>query len=369
MLNQPKTALATATDREHARTPPRSCARAPAPAASRARARAARRACRSASSRASRSRRRSRLAFTTPQSTSWVSSTRRTSSRSSMRSSRRSTSFASVPGGAPAAAKSLVSALLGEALAVARFGEQVVLDHLAHARRLVGERALVELGEDGVARAGEQVGGNLGAALRDARVVELAADERQQRRLDLGVGSSEPPAMKRTIAAATSSDTSLPPGFITACERLRAGHPREPHPVLRDRGHQALQRLRGGRGSPRAARSGCGSRRARSRTARRSHSSCSIRASSAFGARFSTRSARSSRNCAARCAPEVVALREREDLLELVEDQQRDQRLARRVAQDVVAVVQELPQRLAADGDAGLRPCAGRLRLRGRSPA
>ena len=30
-------------------------------------------------------------------------------------------------------------------------------------------------------------------------------------------GSSEPPAVKRTIAAATSSDTSLPPGFITAC--------------------------------------------------------------------------------------------------------------------------------------------------------
>ena len=55
-------------------------------------------------------------------------------------------------------------------------------------------------------------------------------------------------------------------------------------------------------------------------------------------------------------AAEVVALREREDLLELVEDQQRDERLAGRVAQDVVAVVQELPQRLAGDRGAGLRP-------------
>ena len=28
--------------------------------------------------------------------------------------------------------------------------------------------------------------------------------------------SSDPPAMKRTIASATSSETSLPPGFVTA---------------------------------------------------------------------------------------------------------------------------------------------------------
>ncbi len=85
-----------------------------------------------------------------------------------MRSRRRSTSVASVPAGAPAVANSFDQALLGEALAIAGFGEQVVLDHLAHAGRLVGERALVELGEDRVARAGEEVGGDLVAALRDA---------------------------------------------------------------------------------------------------------------------------------------------------------------------------------------------------------
>ena len=57
-------------------------------------------------------------------------------------------------------------------------------------------------------------------------------------------------------------------------------------------------------------------------------------------------------------AAEVVALREREDLLELVEDQQRNERLARRVAQHVVAMVEELPQRFAGDRDARLRPLA-----------
>jgi hypothetical protein len=46
-------------------------------------------------------------------------------------------------------------------------------------------------------------------------------------------------------------------------------------------------------------------------------------------------------------APEFIALREREQFLELVEDQQRDQGLPGRVAQHVVAVVQELPQRFA----------------------
>ncbi len=81
----------------------------------------------------------------------------------------------------------LEHALLGQALAEAGVRQQLVLDHLAQRRRLIGERALVELGQDGVVRAGEQVGGDLGAALRDARVVELAADQRQQRGLDLGV--------------------------------------------------------------------------------------------------------------------------------------------------------------------------------------
>src|SRR6185312_2665698 len=104
--------------------------------------------------------RKSRLPRTTLHSTSCVSSTRRTSRRSSTRSRRRSTSRASASGAAPAA---------------------------ANAGRLVGKRALVELGEDRVVRTGEQIRRNLVSSLRDARVVELAADERQERRLDLGI--------------------------------------------------------------------------------------------------------------------------------------------------------------------------------------
>ena len=81
----------------------------------------------------------------------------------------------------------LLHTLLGQAFAMAGLGEQVVLDELAHAGGLIGQRALVELGEDVVARACQQVRGNFGATLRDARVVELAADERQQRGFDFGI--------------------------------------------------------------------------------------------------------------------------------------------------------------------------------------
>ena len=52
-------------------------------------------------------------------------------------------------------------------------------------------------------------------------------------------------------------------------------------------------------------------------------------------------------------AARVIGLRQREDFLELVEDQQRQQRLAGRIAQQVAAVVQELPQGLAFDCRAG----------------
>ena len=43
--------------------------------------------------------------------------------------------------------------------------EQLVLDDPAHGRRLVRQRALVEIAEDGVARAGQQVQRDLVASL------------------------------------------------------------------------------------------------------------------------------------------------------------------------------------------------------------
>ena len=83
-----------------------------------------------------------------------------------MRSRRRSTSVAQRVGRSAGGGKRLEHALLGQAFAIAGLGQQLVLDDAAHALRLVGQRALVEFAEDRVARAGQQVGGDLRAALR-----------------------------------------------------------------------------------------------------------------------------------------------------------------------------------------------------------
>jgi hypothetical protein len=48
-------------------------------------------------------------------------------------------------------------------------------------------------------------------ALLSSRQIRLNSDGSTS-----ALGSSEPPAMKRTIDSATSSDTSFPPGFSTA---------------------------------------------------------------------------------------------------------------------------------------------------------
>ena len=65
-----------------------------------------------------------------------------------------------------------------------------------------------------------------------------------------------------------------------------------------------------------------------------------------------------------RCAraAEIIALSEREDLLELVEDHQRDERVAGIVAQEIVAMMQELPQRFAGNRHTRTRPPARMLR-------
>lgn len=55
-------------------------------------------------------------------------------------------------------------------------------------------------------------------------------------------------------------------------------------------------------------------------------------------------------------AAKIVALRQCENLLELIEDDQRRERAARGVAQQVATVVEKLPQGLARGGDARLGP-------------
>ncbi len=65
----------------------------------------------------------------------------------------------------------------------------------------------------------------------------------------------------------------------------------------------------------------------------------------------------------------VVGLAEGEDFLELVEDQQRHQRVAVGVAQQIAAMVQEFPQRFALDRGAAAASSSRLPRWRGRSPA
>ena len=246
-------------------------------------------------------------------------------------------------------------ALLGQALAVARFGQQFVLDHAPHARRLVRQRALVELRQDRVARAGQQVGGDLRLALRLAHRVELAADQAQQRRLDFRVlqlrtaGDEAHDRLRHLLRHQPAAR------LEHGGERLRAGHARQPHAVLRDRRHHALHALE-----------------VRQVVLAQRDQDAVVGAGEieVVGGRIVAFQAPLERvrrpvldqvgqflDEFLRPAPaRVVGLRQREDLLELVEDQQRQQRLAVTVAQQVAAMVQELPQRLALDRRAGARP-------------
>jgi hypothetical protein len=248
--------------------------------------------------------------------------------------------------------------LLGDVLAKARVGEQLVLDEAAHARWLVGQCPFVELGEDVGVRAGQQVGRDLGAALREARRVQLAADQAQQRGFDLGVaqlGAAGDEAhdglgdLQRDEPAARLGDR---------VERLLPGHARQPHAVLRDAGHRGLQRLQ--------VRQVVLAQRDQDAVvaAREVEALGDAVVDVELGLQGAWRPVlhqvgelvdelRRARPAG------VVALGEGEDLLELVEDQQRCQRAAVGVAQLVVAVVQELPERLARLRGAGLRPGAG----------
>ena len=244
-----------------------------------------------------------------------------------MRSSRRLTSVASASGAAPAAANALTHALLGQALAEARVGEHLVLDELAHAGRLVGERTLVELGEDRVARAGEQVGRDLAPALRDAGVVELAADQAQQRRLDLGVAQLRAAGDEAHDRLGDLLVDQRPARLAHGVQRLRAGHARQPHPVLRDRGHRPLQALEV-REVVLAQRDQDAVVAAREVEALDDRFVVVERASSALGQPVLDQVGEVVDELRRALAADVVTLREREDLLELVEDQQRRQRIA-----------------------------------------
>jgi hypothetical protein len=134
-----------------------------------------------------------------------------------------------------------------------------------------------------------------------ARVVELAADERQERRLDSALRSSAPPPQKRTIALGHLSRDEASAGLDHRGERLVSGHPREPHRFCVIEGIDALTALEVGEvvlaqrdedavvGAVEVERSTIGILVSHHRLER-------------LGGRFSTRSARSAMNSPARCA-------------------------------------------------------------------
>ena len=248
--------------------------------------------------------------------------------------------------------------LLGEALAVAGVGEQLVLDERAHAGGLVGEGAFVELGENGVAGAREEVGGDFRATLREARGVEFTTDEAEERGLDLG-------AFQLGAAADEAHDGlrhlvvhQLAAGAGHGGERLRARHAGEPHPVLGDRRHSGLQALKVREVvfAERDENAVVGARKIEALHRRLVTIELSLER---LGRAIFDEVGEVLGELRGALPAKIVALRQRENLLELIEDEQRDQRAAGVVAQHIVAVVEKFPERLAGLGDAGLRPVSG----------
>ena len=249
-------------------------------------------------------------------------------------------------------------ALLGQALAIAGLGEQFVLDDAPHAGRLVSQRALVELRQDRVARAGQQVRRNLRLALRLPHRVEFAADQAQQRRLDFGVRQFRTARHEAHDRFGHFLRDELAAGLDDRAQGLLAGHAGEPHAVLRDRGHGALHafEVREVVLAQRDQDAVVGAREIEIVGV----GFVFLEAALEVGGRTVLDQVRQLIQEALRALPaRVVGLRQREDLLELVENQQRQQRLFVRVAQQVAPVMQELPERFAFDGRTRARPVTG----------
>ena len=171
------------------------------------------------------------------------------------------------------------------------------------------------------------------------------------------LASSAPPATKRTIAAATSSVTSLLPGCNTAasaCVPVIGASRRRFWVMLGIVLLQALQR------------------RKVVLPQRDQHPIVTAREVKALGRRFVCvelcleglgravldQVGKFSDEARGARATELVALRQGKDLFELIEDQQRNERGAGLISQHVIAMVQKLPQRLALDRHPGLGPLA-----------
>ena len=169
-------------------------------------------------------------------------------------------------------------------------------------------------------RARQKIKRDLAAPLCDAGVIQLAADEAQERGFHLGVGDLGAAGDETHDGGCNLLGDQALTGAHDRGQRLLSGHRSEPQTVLRDARHRGLQAFNRGeivlaQGNQHAI-----------------VAACEIEALGGrlvfleLGLELLRRTVfdkvRKIRDEARRaCAPEVVALREREDFLELIEDQ------------------------------------------------
>ena len=246
-------------------------------------------------------------------------------------------------------------ALLGNVLAESGVRQQLILDDVTYGRWLVRKRTLVEVAEDAGVRARQEIKGNLAASLRNPGIVELSANEAQQRRLDFGVGKLGATCDEAHDRCRNFLRDQALAGLHDRGERLLAGHARQPQAILRDARHANLQPLK--RGEVVLAQ-------------RNQHPIVAARKIEVLRGRLVRLNLRLEvlgrailnevgeirDEACGPCPPKIIRLRKRKDLFELIEYQQRNKSRAGLIAQDIVAMMQKFPQRLALDRDAYLGP-------------
>ena len=232
--------------------------------------------------------------------------------------------------------------LLGDVLPKPRTGQQVVFDHLTHRRLLIGKRALVIIAENAGMRTGEQVEGNFLAPLGDPRIVELSTNQAEQRWLDLGMGQFRSTGDEAYDGGRHLIRDESFAGLKDRCQCLFPVHRCQPQPILRDARHRLLQALE-------RCQVIFPQRNEHSVIAAREIEPLSTRIVfvelrlDGFGWPVLDQIGQFLDETRRACTAELVALRQREDFLELIENQQRDQSRARLIPQHIVAMVQEFP--------------------------
>ena len=135
----------------------------------------------------------------------------------------------------------------------ARLGEQLLLDERADLGGLIGDRALVEVLDDGVGVLGEERGGDLAHALGEALAVQLATHQAENRGRDLELGQIVSRRGRRAGAARAGPGDEAHdlPCHVERHEvgrrlghhrhGLVTGHLGQPQPILHDGGHALAQ--------------------------------------------------------------------------------------------------------------------------------